>query len=95
MWDVEDISSYLRYIDNAAENPALRSSRGGRTLPRIQSEVQSTSKVPIGLPQKLYNLTWMSEQEKTRLHYVKEELSVSEEVFELLVLVTHHINVDL
>lgn len=92
IWRAEEISTYLRYIDNAAENPALRNTRGGRTLPRFRVEEESMTGVLTGLPRKMYNPTWLADQEKEKPYYVEEILQVSEEAFDLLVLATHHMN---
>jgi hypothetical protein len=86
VWREKGITDYLRHIDKAAGNPALWGKRGSRLTPRIDVEEESTSGVPTGLPRKMYDPTWLAEQEKKRPYFVKEELRVSEEAFELLVL---------
>lgn len=91
-WRAEEISTYLRYIDNAAENSALRSTRGSKSLPRFKVEEESTTAALIGLPRKMYNPTWLANQEREKPYYVKEILQISEEAFDLLVLATHRMN---
>ena len=88
-WHAEEISTYLRYIDNAAENSALHSTRGSKSLSRFK--VEETVAL-TGLPHKMYNPTWLANQEKEKPYYVKEIFQISEEAFDLLVLATHHMN---
>ena len=88
VWRAPEISSYLECIDRAAENPAICGSKRSRALPRIPVEEESRSGVPKELPRKMYNQEWLATQEKEQLYYVREELRVSEEAFELLVLVS-------
>jgi hypothetical protein len=88
LWRAEEIADYLRIIDNVGEGPGLAGTRGSKSTPRVKTMTPSQSGVPIGLPRKMYNPQWLEAQEKERPFYVQDELRVSEEAFELLVLAT-------
>lgn len=90
VWRAEAIGDYLHYIDDASENLSIRGTRGAKSLPRIRVEDESTMDVPTRLPRKMYDETWLKTQERERSCYVEQELQVSEEVFELLVLATRN-----
>ena len=84
-WRAPAITEYLRYIDDTSENVVIRGTRGSKAIPRIRVDSKNTSRVPTGLPHKMYDATWLETQERDDPYYVKEELQVSEEAFELLV----------
>lgn len=66
---------------------------GNRTIPVFCVKLclwraeAGTSGAPTGLPRKMYDGKWLKQQEEDWPFYVEEELQVSEEAFELLVLV--------
>ena len=82
IWRAEVITDYLRIIDSL---------RGPKTAPRIRTATPGQSGAPAGLPRKMYNVQWLEEQERDRPFYVEDELRISEEVFELLVLAADHL----
>ncbi|RDB18866.1 hypothetical protein Hypma_014530 [Hypsizygus marmoreus] len=84
IWRAPEIKNYFAYIDNAGESEAIRGTRGSKTTPRFNSEEHGTSPAPNGLPRKMYNPTWLENEEKTRPGWVVEKLKVSQEAFELL-----------
>src|ERR1700690_443160 len=87
----EAITDYLRIIDSAGDVPGISGLRGPKTAPRIRTATPGQSEAPAGLPRKMYNVQWLEEQERDRLFYVEDELRISEEVFELLVLAADHL----
>lgn len=87
-WRAPEIGEYFKYIDKEGDNPAIRGTRGSRTLPRIPIEETGTSSAPTGLPRKMYNPMWLERKESARPGWVVDELKVSKEVFELLTFAT-------
>ena len=90
LWRAEAVSDYLRVIDSAGEDIRGRT-RGAKTTPRIKTDMPGTSGAPTGLPRKMYDKEWLEQQERDCPFYVEEELRVSEEAFELLVLATENL----
>jgi hypothetical protein len=89
VWRAPEIGDYLQMIDKAGE--PLRGTKGAKQAPRIRSTIQGRSGAVPKLPRKMYNTEWLEEQERIRPFYVEDELQVSEEAFELLVLATGHL----
>lgn len=86
IWRAEEITDYLRIIDRSGD--VLGRTRGAKAAPRVKSMKESRSAAPTGLPRKMYNPGWLEKQERERPFYVQDELRISEEVFELLQVVT-------
>jgi hypothetical protein len=91
LWRAEAIVDYLRIIDKSAEVPGMVGPRGAHTIPRVKSDSPGRSSAPPGLPRAMYNPGWLETAERERPFYVEDELRVSEEAFELLVLATMNI----
>lgn len=89
VWHAPEISQYFKYIDKEGDNPVVRGNKGSRMLPRIETEEVGVSPAPTKLPKKMYDPTWLDRQEISRPAWVIDELQVSREAFELLVLATH------
>ncbi|RDB28217.1 hypothetical protein Hypma_001578 [Hypsizygus marmoreus] len=64
VWRALEISDYLKYIDSTAENEAIHGTKGARMSPRYISDQHGTSPPPKSLPHKMYNLTWLENEEK-------------------------------
>lgn len=54
-WRAPEIGEYFKCIDKEGDNPAIRGTKGSRTLPRIPIDEVGTSSAPTGLPRKMYN----------------------------------------
>lgn len=87
VWRTPEISKYFRYIDKEGENPAIRGTKGSRSLPRIPIDDTGVSPAPTGLPRKMYDPTWLERKEISRPGWVVDELQISKEAFELLTFV--------
>jgi hypothetical protein len=91
LWRAGEINDYLRIIDNAGELPGIGATRGAKSTPRVKTQTLGQSDAPAGLPRKLYNPEWLKKEETERPFYVEDDLRVSEEAFDLLVLATENI----
>jgi hypothetical protein len=87
-WRANEITQYLKLIDNEAGNPALQSSRGSRSAPRLPSN-QAGATFKTGLPIDLYNPEWLHDRIQGWPEFEDDVLQVSKEAFEFLVLATH------
>lgn len=90
-WRAPEISNYMRFIDDAADQPGIRGNRGCKKYPRVVSDEQGRSQPPAKLPRLMYDKEWLREKEEKQPGYVEEELLVSEEAFELLVLASERL----
>lgn len=87
VWRAPAINEYLQHIDGTCDNIAIRGTRGSKAVPRIRVDQPGMSRVPKGLPYKMYDETWLNNQ-KSKNPYILGELQVSQEAFDLLVQVT-------
>ncbi|KAG6905185.1 hypothetical protein DXG01_004380, partial [Tephrocybe rancida] len=90
-WRATEITGYMDIIDKAANTPGIRSVRGSKPLQRVTSEVVSTSKAPSGLPRAMYDPRWLENMQNSCTSDY-EELEVSEEAFDLLVLAAERLS---
>jgi hypothetical protein len=88
-WRAPEIDGMLSIIDKAGET--VMSSRGSKAAPRVKSKKSGASGPRIGLPRKMYNQQWLEKMERERPLYVQDELRVSEEAFDLLMLATANV----
>jgi len=85
LWRAKEIGDYFRIINNAGEVPGFVATKGAKPTPRVKTMTPCQSGAPAGLPWKMYNHEWL-EEETERPFYMEDNLRVSEEAFELLVL---------
>ena len=90
LWRAEEIGDYLRIVDNAGNVPGLGATKGAKSAPRVKTTTSGQSGAPAGLPRKMYDPEWLKKEEKERPFYVEDDLRVSEEAFDLLVLATEN-----
>lgn len=88
-WRAPEIDMYLSIIDKTGT--AVLGSKGPRAAPRIKTNTPGKSKAPVGLPRKMYRSEWLEEMGSERPFYVRDELQVSEEIFDLLMLATANV----
>lgn len=88
-WRAPEIDNMLSIIDKAGET--VMSCRGSKAAPRVKSKKPGASGPQVGLPRNLYNRQWLDKMEKERPLYVRDELRVSEEAFDLLMLATANV----
>jgi hypothetical protein len=86
-WRANEITQYLKLIDNEAGNPALQASRG-HPAPRVPSN-QAGATFKTGLPIEMYNPEWLHDRIQGWPNFEDDVLQVSKETFEFLVLATH------
>lgn len=86
IWRAPEITDYLKFIDQAGEQ--MRGTQGGKPIGRSRVDDYGTSPAPVELPRKMYNQEWLAER---GAWWVENELRVSEEAFELLVLAADRI----
>ena len=84
-WRANEITQYLKLIDQEAKNPAIRCSHGKKAAPRFPSNEKGNT-LPKGLPLKMYDAQWVEQQWED---FTTEALEVSKETFEFLTLMTH------
>jgi hypothetical protein len=87
-WRANEITEYLKFVDQEAKNPAIRSSQGKNAAPRFPSSERGNT-LPKGLPLKMYDAQWVHQMEQHWGDFVIDVLEVSKEAFEFLVLTTH------
>jgi hypothetical protein len=77
---------YFRIIDRAAKLTGIQRRLSAKSAPRVKSTVSRRTPVPSDLLKKIYDPEWLSKQERERPFYVQDDLRISEDVFDLLVL---------
>ncbi|KAJ7734352.1 hypothetical protein DFH07DRAFT_780347 [Mycena maculata] len=82
-WRAPPIADYLRLIDETGQT--LKKTNAA---PRIRDGGVGTSPAPEGLPRKMYDEAWLSNQPASYI----EDLNISAEVFEFLVAATSSIS---
>ncbi|KAJ7752231.1 hypothetical protein DFH07DRAFT_960667 [Mycena maculata] len=82
-WRAPPIADYLRLIDETGQT--LKKTNAA---PRIRDGGAGTSPAPEGLPRKMYDEAWLSNQPASYI----EDLNISAEVFEFLVAATSSIH---
>ena len=87
-WRANEITQYLKLIDNASMDPALKASRGSHVAPRFPSNREGVN-FKTGLPIQMYNPDWLSDRRWGWPEFEDDVLEVSKETFEFLVLATH------
>lgn len=87
-WRANEITQYLKLIDQEAKNPAIRCSHGKKAAPRFPSNEKGNT-LPKGLPLKMYDAQWVRQMEQQWEDFTTEALEVSKETFEFLTLMTH------
>ena len=87
-WRADEITQYLKLIDQTAQNPALQNSRGSRLAPRFPSRTPGAT-FKKGLPRVMYNAEWLLNQKAGWPDFEKDVLDVSDESYEFLVVTTH------
>jgi hypothetical protein len=60
-WRANEITQYLKLIDNEAANPVLQASRGSRSAPRLPSN-QAGATFKTGLPIEMYDPEWLHDR---------------------------------
>jgi hypothetical protein len=86
VWRAKEISDYFRVIDRTGETTGIRGRAGAKSAPRLKSTTPGRSPAPSDVPRTIYDPEWLSKQERERPLYVRDDLRISEEVFDLLVL---------
>ncbi|KAJ7813626.1 hypothetical protein B0H13DRAFT_2382330 [Mycena leptocephala] len=85
IWRNPDIVDYMRFVDKQRKLDANQCSNPGpNKTRRMHTQDFGTSRAPTGLPECIYNNTWLKELQP--LEY--EDLQVSKEAFEMLVAAT-------
>ncbi|KAJ7836741.1 hypothetical protein B0H13DRAFT_2368576 [Mycena leptocephala] len=85
IWRNPDIVDYMRFVNKQRKLDANQCGNlGPNKMRRMHTQDFGTSRAPTGLPECIYNNTWLKELQP--LEY--EDLQVSKEVFEMLVAAT-------
>ncbi|KAK0496916.1 hypothetical protein EDD18DRAFT_1105232 [Armillaria luteobubalina] len=80
-WRHGDVTGMLHTVDIMGRAEALWNEKGSKPVPRIPNPNKfMAKKVPIGLLQAFYNLSWIQKQGP----HVIEELQISKEVFHIV-----------
>ncbi|KAJ6590758.1 hypothetical protein B0H10DRAFT_1961026 [Mycena sp. CBHHK59/15] len=90
-WHAGKVTETLASVDLAADQISLK--KGTVARPRVRSDGISKTPAPPGLPETLYDEQWMEDGLEMDLDF-KDDLSVSEEAFEIMELVAENLGIE-
>jgi hypothetical protein len=85
IWRAKPIRGYMDTIDTAAAELRKISPGGAPRARRRYLKEAGRTKAPEGLPEKMYDESWLADLTQARPLYVEKVLRVSDKPFELLV----------
>ncbi|KAJ7175068.1 hypothetical protein C8R43DRAFT_943341 [Mycena crocata] len=87
-WRTQTVTDYMKLVDQSGSSMATNI----HALPRERSaSLKGTTPAPTGMPRKMYDEAWLANIKEKRPRYYEEELRISEEAFELLVVATSNL----
>ncbi|KAJ7084494.1 hypothetical protein C8R43DRAFT_965272 [Mycena crocata] len=87
-WRAQTVTDYMKLVDQSGSSMATNI----HALPRERSaSLKGTTPAPTGMPRKMYDEAWLANIKEKRPRYYEEELRISEEAFELLVVATSNL----
>lgn len=84
-WRAKKVTEYMDIID--ASVAAVKVTKGSDGASRVRTDGIGSGDATPGMPEKMYDEEWLAEKKVRRPLYVVEELCVSKEAFELMVVV--------